>query len=112
MVSAATLAVLRDDVAAYNLAAARGALLPFARFECQMAVGADAFEPAAMNGLGPRPLPAAICSMERAEATDLSCLATSSSLANSSRCLISSQLLRLPPSRSRFMRTSTKLPLS
>ena len=32
------------------------------------------------------------------------------SRANSSRCLISSQLVRLPPLRSRFIRTSTQLP--
>ena len=37
---------------------------------------------------------------------------SSLSRANSSRCLISSQLVRLPPLRSRFIRTSTQLPCS
>ena len=41
-----------------------------------MALGSDAFDPAAMNGLGPRPLPAAICSMARPEATDCPVSAT------------------------------------
>ena len=62
-----------------------------------------------------RPLPAAICSMVRPEATERSFVRMASpspGLAHSSRCLISSQLLRLPPSRSCFMRTSTQPPCS
>src|ERR1700712_2398824 len=57
------------------------------------------------NGFGPRPLPAAISSIDRPEATE----ASSSKIrffrpsrANSSRCLIRSQLVRFSPSRGRI----------
>ena len=56
--------------------------------------------PASMNGFGPRPLPAAIAAMVRPEATERSSASSASpspSCAYSSRCLISSQLVRLPP---------------
>src|ERR1700709_1836645 len=58
-----------------------------------------------MNGFGPRPLPAAISSIERLEATDASSskiLFFSPSRANASRCLIRSQLVRFSPSRLRI----------
>ncbi len=58
-----------------------------------------------MNAFGPRPLPAAMSSIERPEATE----ASSSKIvfflpsrANASRCLISSQLVRFSPSRLRI----------
>ena len=56
---------------------------------------------------------AAIVAMLRPDATDLSMsriAAPSLSRACSSRCLMSNQLMRLPPSLSRFIRTSTQLP--
>ena len=86
--------------------------LPF-RFECHTASDAAAL-PASMNGLGRRPLPAAISSMLRPEATDWSWSVTGAPLSRSwpSRCLIRSQLLRLLRSRSWRMRTSTQLPCS
>src|SRR6185295_20131943 len=104
---AAALLVLRAEAEDCSVATARRLVLgPLAGFECQIAPGSDAFAPAAMNGLAPWPLPAAICSRERPEATDLSSLVTSSlSRANSSRCLINNQLLRFPCSRSCLMRT-------
>ena len=79
-------AVFRAEVSACSLACARGTLLcllSLARLECQMALGADALDPAAMKGLGPWPLPAAICSMERPEAMDLSCSVPSISVLES-----------------------------
>src|ERR1700710_2582006 len=60
---------------------------------------------AVMNGFGPRPLPAAISSIDRLEATDASSsriLFFLPSLANASRCLIRSQLVRFSPSRLRI----------
>ena len=55
-----------------------GALLDLpSRFECQTASDAAAF-PASMNGFGRRPLPAAISSMVRPEATDRSWSVTGS----------------------------------
>src|SRR3954469_11759195 len=53
-----------------------------------------------MNGFGALPLPAAICSIARPEATERSSsrmLLALPSRAYSSRCLIKSQLVRLPP---------------
>ena len=67
-----------------------------------------------MNGVAARPAPAPISFRVRPEATDLgssSSLSPSPSRAAPSRCLISSQLVRLPPLRSHFMRTRTQLPL-
>ena len=58
------------------------------------------FALASMNGFGALPLPCAICAIVRPEATERSSSRislASPSLANSSRCLISSQLVRLPP---------------
>jgi hypothetical protein len=55
-----------------------------------------------MKDLGAWPLPAAITAMVRPEATDRSSSSSASSSpgrANSSRCLIRSQLLRLPLKR-------------
>src|SRR5450631_4493247 len=60
---------------------------------------------AVTNGFGPRPLPAAISSIDRPEATDASSskiLFFFPSRANSSRCLIRSQLVRFSPSRFRI----------
>ena len=50
----------------------------FSRFECQTAFALKLFCFASMNGLGLRPLPAAISSMVRPEATDRSLLRTAS----------------------------------
>jgi len=98
---------------AERFAAGGGSAAP-ALFECQIASGLKACRPPAMNGVGAFPVPFAICAMVRPEATERSFARTASpSLsAHSSLCLISSQLLRLPPKRSPFMRTSTKPPLS
>ncbi len=66
-----------------------------------------------MNGLGARPFPAAISLIARPEATERSSASSSappSERALASRCLMSSQFVRLPPLRSRFMRTRTQLP--
>ena len=55
---------------------------------------------ASMKGFGEAPFPAAICSMLRPEATERSASSTPSpspGRAASSLCLISSQLVRLPP---------------
>ena len=55
---------------------------------------------ASMNGFGALPLPCAISAIDRPEATERSSSRmslASPSLANSSRCLIRSQLVRLPP---------------
>ena len=69
-----------------------------------------------MKGVGPLPFPAAIASMVRPEAIEVAFsarkLSPPFSRAASSRCLISSQLVRLPPSRSCFIRTSTQEPFS
>ena len=68
-----------------------------------------------MNGLGDAPVPAAMAAIVRPEATERSFFRMASpspAVANASRCLISSQFVRLPPMRSCFMRTSTQLPLS
>lgn len=65
-----------------------------------------------MNGLGLRPLPAAISDTERPDATELSSCSNasvSSSPAKQLQCLISNQLTRLPLVRSCSMRTSTQL---
>jgi hypothetical protein len=58
-----------------------------------------------MNDFGPRPLPAAMSSIERPEATEASLSRTVfffPSRANASRCLINSQLVRFSPSRFRI----------
>ena len=71
---------------------------------------------AVMKGVGALPVPIAISRKVRPDATDVSFssrMASSlPSFETSSRCLISSQLVRLPPPplRSHFMRTSTQLP--
>ena len=67
-----------------------------------------------MNGLPGLPLPAAICAMLRPEAIERSCFSSASPALRAywSACLIRSQLVRLPPARSRFMRTSTHSPFS
>src|SRR3954447_5485594 len=60
---------------------------------------------AVMNGFAPRPFPAAISSIDRLEATDVSSsriLFFLPSRANASRCLIRSQLVRFSPSRLRI----------
>src|SRR6478672_4855309 len=60
---------------------------------------------AVTKGFGPRPLPAAISSIDRLDATDVSSSRMRfffPSQANSSRCLIRSQLVRLSPSRWRI----------
>ncbi len=74
------------------------------RLECQTASALPLLPVlpflASMNGFGARPLPSAICAIDRPEATDRSSSridSPSPSLANSSRCLIRSQLVRLPP---------------
>src|SRR5437016_6082587 len=70
---------------------------------------ADAVRLLIMNGFGARPLPAAISLSVRPEATERSSLSTPSlspCFEYSSRCLINSQLVRLPPKRSPFIRTS------
>ena|SRR5437868_10696816 len=50
-----------------------------------------------INGFGPRPRPASMSAKARSEATDRSISATSCSPANSSRCLMSNQFDRCPP---------------
>src|SRR5690242_9296775 len=58
-----------------------------------------------MNALGPRPLPAAMSSIERPEAMEESSSRTVfffPSRANASRCLINSQLVRFSSSRFRI----------
>src|SRR6202035_2386582 len=80
--------------------------------DSQTLSGAAVLDDLFMNGLGPRPLPAAIEAIGRPEATDRSSRNSASpspSRANSSRCLISSQLFFLRPLRS-FIRTRTQLP--
>src|ERR1700709_2968851 len=60
---------------------------------------------AVTNGFGPRPLPVAISSIDRPEATDVSSfkiLFFFPSRENSSRCLIRSQLVRFTPSPDRI----------
>ena len=95
--------------------AARRSSLASPWLEFQIASAAGALSTPSMKGLGALPLPWAIVAIARPEATDLSIASTpppsSRSLASSSRCLISSQFVRLPPNLSCFMRTSTKLPL-
>ena len=77
----------------------------------------------AARGMGFRPraelaridIPLAIPAIVRPDATERSSSEIASSLpscANSSRCFISNQLVRLPPERSRFIRTRTQLPCS
>src|SRR5215475_6818292 len=93
-----------DFVDACSLAVRKDALLASSfRFECQTASDAAAF-PDAMNGFGRRPLPAAISSRVRPEATEWSSSVTASpfSRAYASRCLMRSQLFRLLRLRSRF----------
>ena len=78
-------------------------VVPSSRFECQTALGFAADRAASMNGFGPLPFPLAIASIARPEATERSCFRMASpvpSRAASSACLMSSQLLRLPPLRS------------
>src|SRR4029077_10977922 len=70
---------------------------------------------ASIKGLGRRPAPAAICSIDRPEAAERSSRSNASAspgLALESRCLISSQLVLLPPYRSPRIRTRTQLPVS
>jgi hypothetical protein len=84
------------------------------RFEPHTASLRD-FEPLlSMNDFGARPFPDAIWAIELPEATERSSCSSappSSSRANLSRCLIRSQLLRLPVNLSLLMHTSTQLPL-
>src|SRR5258708_6497177 len=83
------------------------------RFEFQTASAGNVFLVFSMKGFGRGPLPAAISAIVRPEATERSSATIASpsfSRANSSRCLINSQLVRLLPLRSRFIRTSTQLP--
>src|SRR3954453_17891737 len=77
-----------------------------ARWDCHSAfAGArDAFF--VTKDFGPRPLPAAISSIDRLEATDVSSSKIRfffPSRANSSRCLMRSQLVRFSPSRLRIL---------
>jgi hypothetical protein len=68
-----------------------------------------------MKDVGALPLPAAIAATLRPEAIDLGSVRRASpspSRASSSRCLSSSQLVRLPPLRSFLIRTSTQPPCS
>src|SRR5689334_18898311 len=63
-------------------------------FEFQIASAGACFVAARMNGLGPRPLPAAIVAILRPDATERSAASKTSLLsrANSSRCFMRSQL--------------------
>src|SRR5882757_9791272 len=79
----------------------------------QTALGLPGLVVASMKGLGGFPAPAAICSMDRPEATERSSFSSASAppaFELVSRCLISSQLVRLPPNLSPRMRTRTQLP--
>src|SRR3954470_8932575 len=76
-----------------------------ALFELHTALAGRLARAALINGLGPLPLPSAISSMERPEATDRSFLRMVFFLPSrdaSSRCLIRSQLVRFSPSRERM----------
>src|ERR1700679_1841401 len=92
-------AILVVGLAFVTFGEAAAVELAFSR-DCQTASADLAL--VVMNGVGPLPSPAAIWAMERPDATELSSLVTapaSPSTANSSWCLISSQLSRFSPTR-------------
>jgi hypothetical protein len=82
-----------------------------ARWDFHSAFAGARYLLAVTKGFGPRPLPAVISSIDRLEATGVSSSKIRSfcpSRANSSRCLIRSQLVRYSPSRLRIRSESIR----